>query len=136
MLLRKRNRAQVGRGIGSILSVLWTTLAPFAKQLFKWGKKAVTSNTAKEIGRSATTTALEKGVAAVNSAMSGEPIKDSLKKNAKEAGKDILKTGVSAVTKSVQKKVKKRKLEEKQSKKSKKFKKLDMSDLFSDKPSE
>lgn len=99
MLLRKRQRIQVGRGIGSILSVFWNAIAPFAKQLFKWGRKALSSGTAKEIGKNVASTALEKGVSAVTDAMSGEPIRDTVKKNLKEAGSDILASGITEVSK-------------------------------------
>ena len=140
MLLRKRQRIQVGRGIGSILSVFWNAIAPFAKQLFKWGRKALSSGTAKEIGKNVASTALEKGVSAITDAMSGEPIRDTVKKNLKEAGSDILASGITEVSKTVEKKqakkqAKKRAASEAPNEKKKKAPKLKPSfllDIFSE----
>lgn len=138
MLLRKRHRIQVGRGIGSILSSFWRLLAPLAKRLFKFGGKAVTSKTAKRIGKTVASTALEKGVSAVNDAISGEPIKDTVKKHIKEAGEDIFSSGVSEVAKTlIERQEKKRKgsagVHTGGSKKKAKLKPSELVDVFSEK---
>lgn len=77
---------QRGRGIGSLFSKIFTSVVPLVKGAFKIGKKAVTSNTAKALGRELKRSATQAGLNVVSDALQGKNVVESSKEQLSKAG--------------------------------------------------
>lgn len=107
MFLRRRRNVQVGRGIGSILSGLIRGFGPLAKtigqSLFGLGKKAVKSNTTKEIIKSAAKDGLTAGVNVAKDIIKGENLSKSVEKNLIPAVDSIVSNASEKIEKAIDK---------------------------------
>lgn len=107
MFLRRRRNVQVGRGIGSILSSLIRGFGPLAKSigqsLFGLGKKAIKSDTTKEIIKSAAKDGLNAGVNIAKDIIKGENLEKSVEKNLLPAVDTIVSNASEKIEKAINK---------------------------------
>lgn len=89
MLGKRRRNVQVGRGLGSIFSKIFSKIAPIAKTLFNFGKKALASKPVKNVVNAAKDTAIQSGIQVIDDVIQGKNVGESLKENAAEASKKI-----------------------------------------------
>lgn len=94
MIGPRKRYSQHGRGIGSILSSVFRKILPFAKTILGIGRKAVNSKTGQSVIKSAKNEALKTGIQVADDALKGRNIGESIKRNAKSAGKNIANTAL------------------------------------------
>lgn len=95
---RKRN-VQRGRGLGSILSSLFSKIAPFARTLFNIGTKVVKSAPAQEVIKSAKNEALKTGIQVADDVLKGKNVKESIRSNVENAAKNVASSAISQAKK-------------------------------------
>jgi hypothetical protein len=99
MLLQRRRNVQTGRGLGTILSSIFRTIAPYAKTLLNVGKRIFSSRPAQAIVKSAQQSALQSGLNVVDDVIKGKNVKRSLKEHAQSLAQDVGSSAVSEVKK-------------------------------------
>lgn len=86
MILTSRQRIQSGRGVGSILKKLFTS--------------APVRNIARNIASNVAKSSITAGKQVLNDALRGDDIVDSLKRNIKEEGSNLIQHAIDNVNKS------------------------------------
>lgn len=99
MLLQRRRNVQTGRGLGTILSSIFRTIAPYAKTLLNVGKRIFSSRPAQAIVKSAQQSAVQSGLNVVDDVIKGKNVKRSLKEHAQSLAQDVGSSAVSEVKK-------------------------------------
>ena len=125
---RKRN-VQKGRGIGSILSSIFSKIAPIARTILNIGRNAIKTKPVQSVIQSAKNEALKTGIQIADDAIQGKNIGESIKSNTQAAAKSIASSALGEAKKYVDKKPtpKKRPVSKKKSKPPKRRKR----DIFS-----
>ena len=95
---RKRN-VQRGRGIGSILSSIFSKIAPIARTILNVGRRVVKTKPVQEVLKSAKSEALKTGVQIADDALQGKNIGESIKSNAETAAKSIAQSALGEAKK-------------------------------------
>lgn len=106
MLLRQgRRNVKIGRGLGGILSNIFSKIAPFAKTLFNIGKRAFNSTLGQSIVNKTKENTVESGMKALDDVMKGKNVVESLKSNIKDAATKSFKDSTNLVQKAVKRKL-------------------------------
>lgn len=79
-----------GSGIGSIFSSVFRTLIPIAKSIFGITKKAAASPIGQQVMRAAKRSAVKAGIDLAQDTLAGENVGKSIKKRARQAGRQVL----------------------------------------------
>lgn len=99
MIANRKRNVQHGRGIGSILSTIFSKIAPIARTIFNIGKKVVKSTPVKKVFKSAQEEVIKSGIQVADDVLQGKNVQESLKQNASTAANQIAKRAVGEAKK-------------------------------------
>lgn len=95
---RKRN-VQRGRGIGSILSSIFSKIAPIARTILNIGRKAVKTKPVQEVLKSAKNEAIKTGLQVADDVFQGKNVVESIKSNAESGAMKIAESAINEAKK-------------------------------------
>lgn len=104
MIGRTRFRVQTGRGLGSILSSIFSKLAPVARTVYNAGKRAINSTLGQSILKTTGQSVAEGGVNLIDDVLKGENVKNSLVKRAKNTAEKSLTDSAKLIQDAVKRK--------------------------------
>ena len=94
MIVHRGDRFQRGRGFGSFFASIFRTLKPLVSMGLSTGKKFLTSDTAKTIGRTALDIGKDAAKSIAKDVLTGKNIRESVDKEL-EVAKDKIATKIS-----------------------------------------
>lgn len=100
-MIGPRRRLHSGRGIGSVLKTLFSKIAPIAKTIFNFGKRAFNTDLGQAIAKSTQQNLAEGGIKLVDNVLKGENVKNSLKSAITETGQKTLTDSANLISETV-----------------------------------
>lgn len=97
MIGHRRKKPQIGRGLGSILSTIFSKIAPIARTLMNVGKKVVKLKPVQNVISTAKNESIKSGLNLLDDVIQGKNVKQSIKANATNVANSVANKALSQI---------------------------------------